>query len=377
MRASVEHRFDVTRMVDEYLDALSPRRGGPSRRRSTADRCRLTAPGRASALSAGDQLLARPHRHGLVEDRSTRPRSPRTSSGSPRWLRLGPALPALGGLPAGAGRVDRVMLRRLVAVADLAERAGIGIMPTLFTGHMSGVNWIPGWALGGLDRDHRFRVLSGGGLPAGLRNWYADAEVARRRRSWPARPRPRWPATRRCGRGISATRTRTASRPPTARPPGTGWSRCPRRSEPPMTPRSSPSGLHMEDLEEDRKLGPAEAADDCDFLTMHGYPIYARWAEGGTDEHLLPFLADTRWLGGGLDVLFSEFGLPTYRGRSRCRTGALAERVAARRGAGRGGLHGRALGGPRAGRVPWRHAVVLLRLRHGHVGRSAPRRGRP
>ena len=46
---------------------------------------------------------------------------------------------------------------------------------------------------------------------------------------------------------------------------------------------------------------------------MHGYPIYARWADGPTDEQLLPFLARvTCWLATGRDVLFSEFGLPTY-----------------------------------------------------------------
>ena len=73
-------------------------------------------------------------------------------------------------------------------------------------------------------------------------------------------------------------------------------------------------GLHMEDLEEDRLLGPLEAAAACDFLTMHGYPVYARWAEGPTDEHVLPFLAQlTSWLAGGAEVLFSEFGAPTYR----------------------------------------------------------------
>ena len=73
-------------------------------------------------------------------------------------------------------------------------------------------------------------------------------------------------------------------------------------------------GLHMEDLENDRVLGPREAADVCDVLSMHGYPIYAGWADGPTDERLLPFLADvTRWLAGGRDVLFAEFGLPTYR----------------------------------------------------------------
>ena len=75
-------------------------------------------------------------------------------------------------------RVDTGMLDRMVAVADLAERAGLAVMPTLFTGHMSGVNWIPAWALGGSDGDPRFRVVSGGRVTqSGLRNWYTDPEV--------------------------------------------------------------------------------------------------------------------------------------------------------------------------------------------------------
>jgi endo-1,4-beta-mannosidase len=68
----------------------------------------------------------------------------------------------------------------------------------------------------------------------------------------------------------------------------------------------------MEDLEHDRNLGPAEAAEICDFLTMHGYPGYASWTDGATDERLLPFLSRlTARLGGDRDVLFSEFGVPT------------------------------------------------------------------
>ena len=75
-------------------------------------------------------------------------------------------------------RVDREMLDRLVAVADLAGGLGLALIPTLFTGHMSGVNWIPAWALGGSGGDHRFRVVSGGRVvAAGLRNWYTDAAV--------------------------------------------------------------------------------------------------------------------------------------------------------------------------------------------------------
>ncbi len=42
------------------------------------------------------------------------------------------------------------------------------------------MNWIPAWALGGSDGDDCFRVVSGGRvIRAGLRNWYADRDVAR------------------------------------------------------------------------------------------------------------------------------------------------------------------------------------------------------
>jgi hypothetical protein len=94
----------------------------------------------------------------------------------------------------------------------------------------------------------------------------------------------------------------------------------------------------MEDLDQDRSLGPAEAADVCDFLTMHGYPGYAAWARGPTDEQILPFLVHvTSWLGGGAEVLFTEFGVPTYRSgdpegeraRSACSTVLVEEPTAA------------------------------------------------
>jgi endo-1,4-beta-mannosidase len=84
------------------------------------------------------------------------------------------------------------------------------------------------------------------------------------------------------------------------------------------------AGMHMEDLEEDRRLGPRDSSESCDFLSMHGYPIYAQWAAGPTDVRLLPFLARlTRWLGEGRDVLFTEFGLPTYGRGDRSDQSAL------------------------------------------------------
>jgi endo-1,4-beta-mannosidase len=209
--------------------------------------------------------------------------------------------------------VDREMLVRLVEVADIAEAAGVRIVPTLFTGHMSGVNWIPGWALGGSRRDPRFRVVSGGRVVAeGLRDWFTDGEIGR----------------------AQALLAREGAAALAGHPALWAWDLGNEHSNcvvPPDRERArrwlgqmtaairgaDPGalvtiGLHMEDLEQDRLLGPREAAEVCDLLTMHGYPIYASWSEGPLDQHLVPFLACiTRWLGGGADVLFSEFGLPT------------------------------------------------------------------
>ena len=188
-------------------------------------------------------------------------------------------------------------------------------MPTLFTGHMSGVDWIPGWALGGAERDARFRVVSGGRVvEGGLRNWYLDDDVVRAQALFARRA-----AEELAGHDAlwawDLGNENSNCVVPAHRELARSW-----LSQMTAAIRAADGlagvtiGIHMEDLEEDRRLGPHEAAEACDFLTMHGYPIYARWARGGTDEALVPFLARmTRWLGGGADVLFSEFGLPTFR----------------------------------------------------------------
>jgi endo-1,4-beta-mannosidase len=44
-------------------------------------------------------------------------------------------------------------LANLGAVLDIALAAGIKVMPTFFTGHMSGINWWPAWALADTDDD--------------------------------------------------------------------------------------------------------------------------------------------------------------------------------------------------------------------------------
>ena len=211
--------------------------------------------------------------------------------------------------------VDQEMLDRLVTVADLAARAGLAIVPTLFTGHMSGVNWLPGWALGGSERDDRFRVVSGGKVNgAGLRNWYADEEITRAQALLAGEAAAALAGHEALLAWDLGSENSNCVVPP-SRSSARRWLQ---RISTAIRAADQTAlvmvGLHMEDLEEDRKLGPPEATEVCDLLSMHGYPIYATWADGPTDEHLLPFLAQiTRWLGKGREVMFSEFGLPTYR----------------------------------------------------------------
>jgi endo-1,4-beta-mannosidase len=224
------------------------------------------------------------------------------------------------------GRVDREMLARLVGVADLAAGLGLALIPTLFTGHMSGVNWIPPWALGGSDGDPRFRVVSGGRVVhQGLRNWYSDPAVGDAQVLLAAEAAATLAGHEAVWMWDLGNENSNCVVPPD-RSSARAWvARLTAAIRSADDTARVTVGLHMEDVEEDRRLGPQEASEACDLLSMHGYPIYARWADGPTDDELLPFLARvTSWLGGGHDVLFSEFGLPT------CRRGDPHELKAAR-----------------------------------------------
>ena len=212
-------------------------------------------------------------------------------------------------------QVDRRMLDRLIAVADLAAGTGMALIPTLFTGHMSGVNWLPVWALGGSDRDERFRVVSNRRVTgSGLRNWYSDPLIARAHALLATEAAGALAGHDAVWMWDLGNESSNCVIPPT-RSSAREWLRQIVSAIRTADPEARVTvGLHMEDLENDRMLGPREASEVCDVLSMHGYPIYARWADGPTDERLLPFLADvTRWLAGGRDLLFAEFGLLTFR----------------------------------------------------------------
>ncbi|HLZ48983.1 MAG TPA: cellulase family glycosylhydrolase [Candidatus Limnocylindria bacterium] len=206
--------------------------------------------------------------------------------------------------------VDDSALSKLRTVADVAEATGIGIIPTLFTGHMSGVNWYPRWALGS-EPARRFRTIAAGTvLDRAGRDWAEPGILAAQ--ALLARESARALAGHAALRMWDLGNENSNCWVPPTRDDGRRWLAAMAeaiRAVDASTPITI--GLHAEDLEQDRKIGPAEAAAVCDVLSMHGYPMYLRWAGGRDDHRVLPFLADlTRWLG-RKDVLFEEFGAPT------------------------------------------------------------------
>jgi len=209
-------------------------------------------------------------------------------------------------------KISQQALDYLQKTVDVAFACGLHLMPTFFCGHMSGINWMPTWMLvPGIARQ-RFPVYSDGQIHwCRTRNCYTDLEVIAAQSLQ---------IQKICGslKGHPAIFSYDLGNE------ASNWVIPPQRSDArkwlaTMTSQIKDCsggvyitlGMHAEDLEEDRRLWPQDAACYCDFLSMHGYPFYLSWVEDPMDPSLVPFLGIvTAWLG-QKPVLFQEFGLPT------------------------------------------------------------------
>jgi len=78
----------------------------------------------------------------------------------------------------GMTEVSVPSLDHLVQVAEVASNCKVQILPTFFTGHMSGVNWLPPWMLESGKGDERFPVFSQGNVQkASIRNCYSERDI--------------------------------------------------------------------------------------------------------------------------------------------------------------------------------------------------------
>jgi endo-1,4-beta-mannosidase len=217
-----------------------------------------------------------------------------------RWDDFQPRIDAL----------DPVMLERLVTLVDLAMDAGLRTMPTLFCGHMSGVNWLPEWSLDRSTLHGRFRTLvRDAESPYGIGDFYRgpllEAQLAFA--GAVGERLARHPAVLAWDLGNEFSNLRE----PANERDVAEWSRklCDVLAQTSAIPATA--GTHGEDLTRDRHLRLSSLCEPYPFATMHGYTVYSAFTRDRLDPEVVPYLAALTAAFARKPVLFSEFGNPT------------------------------------------------------------------
>lgn len=210
-----------------------------------------------------------------------------------------------------AETIDEGALRRLRGMMDAIGHARLRAMPTLFCGHMSGVNWLPEWSLDRNTPHGRFRTITNGHTsPYGIGDFYADAHLLGAQLAFARRVAETLddhPALWAWDLGNEFSNLREPASPLDA----AQWSW--RLSEA-LREHSSArvtAGMHGEDLERDRHIRPSSIARPWDFASMHGYSVYSPFSRGRLDTDVVPFLYQVQASCSRQRVLFTELGNPT------------------------------------------------------------------
>jgi endo-1,4-beta-mannosidase len=207
-------------------------------------------------------------------------------------------------------RMDRTMLARLERVIELIGASGLRAMPTLFCGHMSGVNWLPSWTLDDARPAGRFRTITETGESAyGSGDLYAGPLLQAQRlhvREAGAALRGH-PAVLAWDLGNEFSNVCE----PASVADACEWSKRLTNDLQSASGHPVTGGIHGEDLTRNRNIRPSSIAEPWIFATMHGYSVYSDFSRGRNDADVVPFLAALTASLSGKPVLFSEFGNPT------------------------------------------------------------------
>jgi endo-1,4-beta-mannosidase len=201
-------------------------------------------------------------------------------------------------------------LRQLDAMMEQIAEAGLHAMPTLFCGHMSGVNWLPVWTLDPSSPSHRFRTIARDRVfEYGIGDFYANPELLRAQVYFARRVGERLrdhPALFLWDLGNEFSNLREPASPRDA----ADWSA--RLSDELLESSGvgATGGMHGEDLEQDRRIRPSSIAQRWTIATMHGYSVYCSFARDRLDEAVVPFLMQLQQSFSGKPVLLSELGNP-------------------------------------------------------------------
>lgn len=208
-------------------------------------------------------------------------------------------------------RMDETMLRRFDDFMNALAGAGLKGMPTFFTGHMSGVNYLPEWLLDKARPHGRFRTFGRGRteFPWGAGDFYTDPLLQTCRaqvRAIGERARGH-EALYMWDLGNEFSNVRGFSSPAEA----ANWSRVLSDDLLEVSGAQTTAGNHSEDMTEDRGIRPSSFCAPFPCAVMHGYPVYTDIARSRTDPEVVPFFCQLMQSMSGKPVLFNEFGNPT------------------------------------------------------------------
>ncbi len=206
--------------------------------------------------------------------------------------------------------MNATALSQFEEMMSCAADAGLKAMPTLFCGHMSGVNWLPAWTLERQPVRGRFRTIANGNVvEREIGDFYADPHLLQAQVFFARRVGERvrdHPALYAWDLGNEFSNLRLPATPHDA----AQWSA--RLTDALVTSSGAPcsAGMHGEDFDKDRRLRPSSIARPWPFATMHGYSVYSAFARDRLDPNVVPFLCQLQQSFSGKPVLFTELGNP-------------------------------------------------------------------
>ncbi len=206
--------------------------------------------------------------------------------------------------------LDEQRLLDLTLLMDALRDEGLQAMPTFFTGHMSGVNWLPKWTLDATSQHGRFRTISGGKeSPHGIGDFYSGALLNAQRFAvrTVAQCLSSHPALQAWDLGNEFSNLREPRSPADA----ARWSAALTAELKDVSHADVTGGIHGEDITRNRNIRPSSICAPWAYATMHGYSVYSAFSRGATDAEVVPFLSAITASCANKAVLFSEFGNPT------------------------------------------------------------------
>ncbi|MGC1381556.1 MAG: beta-galactosidase [Candidatus Baltobacteraceae bacterium] len=202
------------------------------------------------------------------------------------------------------------VLKRFDATMDRIAEAGLRAIPTLFCGHMSGVNWLPAWTLEPQEVKGRFRTIAGDRVvDRAIGDFYANPELLRAQLLFARRVGERvrdHPALFAWDLGNEFSNLRE----PASAADAAAWSARLTDALLESSGAAVTAGMHGEDLDKDRNIRPSSIAVPWAFATMHGYPVYSAFARDRIDTNVVPFLCQLQQSFSNKPVLFTELGNP-------------------------------------------------------------------